>query len=163
MLRIHAAIDFALKYLCCLLFISMVGVASWQVIARYVLNNPSTISEALLRFSLVWLSMLAIAYVVGQREHVSLTLLTDKLTGHWKTFSSVLMEVLFIIFAAVVLIYGGVQATTNSMNQIYPLLGIPKGYLYLSLPVSGALIIIYCLNNCALIFKNKASTRSAIL
>ncbi|WP_447928241.1 TRAP transporter small permease [Vreelandella sp. EE27] len=161
MLKIHAAIDLSLKFLCCLLFISMVGVASWQVIARYAFNNPSTISEALLRFSLVWLSMLAIAYVVGQREHVSLTLLTGKLTGRWKKCSDLLMEILFILFAAIVLIYGGLQAANNSMSQIYPLLGIPKGYLYLSLPVSGTLIIIYCLNNCTLIFKNKAPTGSA--
>lgn len=163
MLRIHAAMNFVLKYLCCLLFISMVGVASWQVIARYLLNNPSTISEALLRFSLVWLSMLAIAYVVGQREHVSLTLLTDRLTGRWKAASDVLTEILFILFATVVLIYGGVKVTSNSMLQMYPLLGIAKGYLYLSLPVSGALIIIYCLNNCALIIKKKVSTRSITL
>ncbi|SJN12883.1 TRAP-type C4-dicarboxylate transport system, small permease component [Halomonas citrativorans] len=155
MLTLHAAIDKILKFVCCLLFISMVGVASWQVIARYVLNNPSTVSEALLRFSLVWLSMLAIAYVTGQREHVRLTLLTDKLTGNWRFFSDFSIELLFIIFAAVVLIYGGMQATSNSMSQIYPMLNIPKGLLYLSLPVSGSLIIVYCLNNCLILYKNK--------
>lgn len=159
MLTLHAAIDRILKFVCCLLFISMVGVASWQVIARYVLNNPSTVSEALLRFSLVWLSLLAIAYVTGQREHVRLTLLTDKLTGNWRFFSDFLIEILFIIFAAVVLIYGGLQATSNSMSQVYPMLNIPKGLLYLSLPVSGSLIIVYCLNNCFILYKNKHSLR----
>ncbi|PCF93809.1 TRAP transporter small permease [Vreelandella nigrificans] len=163
MLTIHAIIDKILKLICCLLFISMVGVASWQVIARYVLNNPSTISEALLRFSLVWLSMLSIAYVAGQREHVSLTLITDKLTGNWKLGCEFLMEFLFIGFAAVVLIYGGMQATSNSMSQIYPMLNIPKGLLYLSLPVSGAIIIVYCLNNCLIIYKNTFLTRSHTL
>lgn len=163
MITIHAAMDKILKLVCCLLFISMVGVASWQVIARYVLNNPSTISEALLRFSLVWLSMLAIAYVTGQREHVSLTLLTGKLTGKWKIGCDFLMEFLFIGFSAVVLIYGGIQAASNSMSQIYPMLNIPKGLLYLSLPVSGTLIIVYCLNNCLLIYKNVFLTRGQSL
>ncbi|MBT2785207.1 MULTISPECIES: TRAP transporter small permease [unclassified Halomonas] len=163
MLTIHASMDKILKIVCCLLLISMVGVASWQVIARYILNNPSTISEALLRFTLVWLSMLSIAYVTGQREHVSLTLLTEKLTGKWKIGCDFLMEFLFIGFSAVVLIYGGLQATSNSMSQIYPMLNIPKGLLYLSLPVSGAIIIIYCLNNCILIYKNIFLIRSQAL
>ncbi len=152
-------LDRSMQLLCCLLFITMVGVASWQVIARYVLNDPSTVSEAFLRFSLVWLSMLAIAYVAGRREHVSLTLLTDKLTGAWKAAFEMSIEILFIGFSAFVLLYGGAQATANSMSQVYPMLDIPKGFLYLSLPLSGAIIITYSLINCVSIYRGCLRTR----
>ncbi len=152
--HIRTLLDRIIQAVCCLLFIVMVGVASWQVISRYVLNSPSTVSEAFLRCSLVWLSMIAIAYVAGRREHVSLTLLTDKLSGVWKATFDISIELLFIAFAAFVMIYGGLQATSNTMNQVYPMLNIPKGIIYLSLPVSGTIIVAYCLMNCLKLYNN---------
>lgn len=160
MKKVRIAIDRSLQTVCCFLFMVMVVTASWQVISRYVLDSPSTISEAFLRCSLIWLSMLAIAYVAGRREHVSLTLFTDRLTGMWKVASNLLTEILFIVFAAFVMIHGGFQAASNTMSQIYPMLNIPKGLIYLSLPVSGSIIVIYCLLNCLKIYTNSQISRT---
>ncbi|GEK72643.1 MULTISPECIES: TRAP transporter small permease [Halomonas] len=152
MVHMRSLLDRFIQAVCCGLFIVMVVAASWQVISRYALNSPSTISEAFLRFSLVWLSMIAIAYVAGRREHVSLTLLTDRLSGIWKATLDMSIEILFIAFAGLVMIYGGAQAASNTMSQIYPMLEIPKGFLYLSLPASGSIIVTYCLMNCLDLF-----------
>ncbi|WP_280541100.1 TRAP transporter small permease [Chromohalobacter sp. 11-W] len=146
--KIRTLLDRFVQAFSCLLFVIMVVVATWQVVSRYVFNSPSTISEAFLRLSLVWLSMMAIAYVAGRREHVSLTLLTGNLSGAWKRFFDIFIELLFIAFAGFVMIYGGAQATSNTMAQVYPMLNVPKGIIYLSLPVSGAIIVVYCLMNC---------------
>ena len=56
----------------------MVFVALWQVASRYVFNSPSTISEELLRYCLIWLAMLGSAYMFGLREHISMTFLVEK-------------------------------------------------------------------------------------
>ncbi len=45
------------------------------------------------------------------------------------------------------MVYGGWNAVTLTMGQISPSLGIPMGYVYLSVPVSGVLIIVYSLIN----------------
>lgn len=153
-------LDRTIQALCGLLFIIMVVVASWQVASRYVFNSPSTISGSFLKLSLVWLSMMAIAYVAGRREHVSLTLFTDKLSGFSKILSEIGIEILFMFFAGLVMIYGGVQVTLNTMSQMYPMLGIPKGIIYLSLPTSGGLIAIYCLLNCLALYSKMLSIRS---
>ncbi|MBB3141866.1 TRAP transporter small permease [Halomonas organivorans] len=158
--HVRTLLDRVILTVCCGLFITMVMAASWQVISRYALNSPSTISEAFLRFSLVWMSMIAIAYVAGLREHVSLTLFIDKLDGLWKVMLEISIEILFIFFAVFVMIYGGTQAAYNTMSQIYPMLGIPKGVLYMSLPVSGSIIVIYCLMNCQQILQDSYSFRS---
>ncbi|BDP59266.1 hypothetical protein EfmJHP38_02040 [Enterococcus faecium] len=54
---------------------------------------------------------------------------------------------LFLVFAAMIMVYGGWNAVTLTMGQISPSLSIPMGYVYLSVPVSGVLIIIYSLIN----------------
>lgn len=153
MKAIRTLLDRSLQALCSALLLCMVGVASWQVISRYLLNSPSTTSEALLRFCLIWISMMAIAYVSGRRGHVSLTLLTDKLTGKASRIFEMIIELIFLAFSSAIFVYGGYQAAANSMGQTYPMLQIPKGMVYVSLPVTGVIICIYCILNCVSIYK----------
>ena len=49
--------------ICILLFALMVVVGSYQIITRFIFNNPSTISEELLTYSFGWMAMFARAYV----------------------------------------------------------------------------------------------------
>jgi TRAP-type C4-dicarboxylate transport system permease small subunit len=55
-------IDQIIRFFCCLLLSAMIIIVTWQVISRYVLNAPSTFSEELLRFGVIWLSLLGAAY-----------------------------------------------------------------------------------------------------
>ena len=58
---IRKGLDRLLEAVCCLVLAMMVAVSCWQVISRYIVGQPSTITEELLRFSLVWISMLGMA------------------------------------------------------------------------------------------------------
>lgn len=111
------------------------------------MNNPNTVTEELVRFGLVWVAMLASAYVVGKKSHLCVTLLSDNLNEKGKLFLEIVVQVLFILFAAVIMIYGGWQASLVTMGQISPSLSIPMGYVYLSVPVSGAIMLLYSVMN----------------
>lgn len=136
-------IDKTLEFVTIALFLVMVAVTTWQVIARYVLNNPSTITEEFVRFSLIWLSMLAAAYVAGKNGHIAITLLSDRLQERKKLVLDLVIQISFLFFAAIIMVYGGLMAVTVSMAQISPSLSLPMGFVYLSLPVAGILIIFY--------------------
>ncbi len=47
-------LDLLLGAICCLVLAIMVGIACWQVVSRYILGVPSTLTEEMLRFLLVW-------------------------------------------------------------------------------------------------------------
>ncbi len=49
-------LDLLLGAICCLVLAIMVGIACWQVVSRYILGVPSTLTEEMLRFLLVWVS-----------------------------------------------------------------------------------------------------------
>jgi TRAP-type C4-dicarboxylate transport system permease small subunit len=140
-------VDKVLKVVTSTLFLIMVAITFWQVISRYVLNNPSTITEEFLRFSLIWLSMLAAAYVVGKKSHIAFTLLSDNLKNSKKIVIDIVIQASFFVFAAVIMVYGGGKAVSLTMAQISPSLNVPMGLVYLSLPVSGILIIFYSFLN----------------
>ena len=68
--NIRKVINTVIKIACILLFGFMVIIGTYQILVRYIFNNPSTISEELLTYSFTWMSLFAAAYVFGKREHM---------------------------------------------------------------------------------------------
>lgn len=148
MKNVKKYVDKTLEVITSTLFLVMVAATTWQVITRYILNNPSSVTEEFVMFGLVWLSMLASAYVVGKNAHIAITLLKDKLKDDRKQILiDVVIQTSFLIFASVIMLYGGIKAVSVTMPQISPSLGIPMGLVYLSLPVAGILMIFYSIIN----------------
>ncbi|GBL05967.1 TRAP transporter small permease [Glaciecola sp. KUL10] len=118
----------------------------WQVFSRYVLQAPSTVTDELARFLLIWLTLLGAAWVVGQKGHLAIDLLSDQLSPPKAIFLSRLLLLLMAIFAIGVLIIGGLNLVqiTLTLEQTSTVLQLPMGYIYLALPVSGIFIVAYC-------------------
>ncbi len=89
-------LDLLLGAICCLVLAIMVGIACWQVVSRYILGVPSTLTEEMLRFLLVWVSMLGMAFVAGQKQHISLTILLDKVSPTIRGWWDIILQVIFI-------------------------------------------------------------------
>lgn len=128
---------------CILIFAAMVVIGTYQIAVRYIFNSPSTISEELLTYSFTWMALLAAALVFGKREHMRMGFLADKLSDENLKVLNIVLECITIVFALVVMVYGGVQITELSMTQKTASLGIPMGYIYLVVPISGVLIALY--------------------
>ncbi len=117
----------------------------WQVLSRYVLAAPSTATDELARFLFMWVGLLAAAYGVNVKSHLAIDLLTMNLTGKRKAFSDLIIEIAIALFSAVAMLYGGIGlvAKTLETGQISPALGLEMGYIYLCLPISGGVILLY--------------------
>jgi TRAP-type C4-dicarboxylate transport system permease small subunit len=147
LMRLKAILDRVLSVAVAILLAFMTLLTTYQVITRYFFKSPSTISEDLLSYSFVWVSLLGTALVFGQRDHMSLSLLPDKLTGKSKFLLSVFSEVLIMVIVSMVFIFGGGEFLKVGMMQVSPTLNISMNWIYLILPISGVLIIIYNLIN----------------
>ena len=123
----------------------MVLLVLWQAVARYLLNNPSSFSEALTRYLFVWLVLITSTYAFGSRDHMYIAALNDKLKGKTKTTVNILIEALTILFAGCVMVYGGSIITRMQMVSLDSSLHIPMGVVYGVIPVCGVLIVFYCI------------------
>ncbi|WP_084645475.1 TRAP transporter small permease [Marinimicrobium agarilyticum] len=146
--RVRKVLDRTVVAVCSIWLLAMVAMTCWQIVSRYLLGAPSTYSEEFLRFSLVWVSMLTMAYVAGLRKHVRFTLFSDKASEHLQCYWQVFIELAFLAFAVFVLIQGGFNASSITMNQISPSLRLPMGYVYFALPVAGTILAVYSVLNC---------------
>ena len=119
----------------------------WQVLTRYLLNNPSTWSEELASYLFAWVTLLGAAYVFGKREHMNIPVVVDMLSPKVQHYLAILTEVIVFIFAVVVLIYGGIRITTLTMGQATSSLPFSMGVFYAAIPISGVFTAIYSLLN----------------
>jgi len=127
-----------------LMGISVVNVL-WQVFTRFVLANPSSFTDELARFLLIWIGLLGAAYAAGCRMHLAIDLLPAKLEGRPRLYLGLLVEGCVFLFAVAVLVIGGssLMALTLTLGQTSTALHVPIGYVYLALPLSGLLIMYY--------------------
>ena len=72
----------------------------WQVATRFLLRNPSSFTEEIARYLLVWVGILGGAYAVGKRIHLAIDLLPTKLEGRRKAILELFIEVCIFVFAA---------------------------------------------------------------
>jgi TRAP-type C4-dicarboxylate transport system permease small subunit len=119
----------------------------WQVFTRFILNNPSSFTEELARYMLIWIGILGAAYVAGQKMHLAIDLLLTKLKGKPNSYLEILIQSSIFIFALLVMVIGGIRlvSITLSLNQISAALQVKLGYIYTVLPLSGLLIMFYTL------------------
>ena len=149
MTALRRTLDALVGGLCCLLLAAMVAVLAWQVFSRYGLNAPSTFSEEVLRFGLVWLSLLGAAYSTGRGSHMAVTLLRDLARPSVQRALDLLVPVAFIVFGLGVLGAGGLKAMAIAQGQTTAVLQLPMAAIYAAIPVSGLLIALYSALNLA--------------
>ena len=123
----------------------MVINVTWQVFSRYVLQSPSSFTDELSRYLLVWLGMLGAAYVAGQGNHLAIDLLPTKLKGEAKRKLLVVINVVIILFVIPVMIMGGANLVyiTFILEQKSATLQLPLAYVYMMIPFSGLLVLFY--------------------
>lgn len=128
-------------------FLAMVILTCWQVFTRYILKNPSSWSEEMVSYLFAWMSLFGASIVVGERGHMNIPIVVERMGQKGRMFFAIFAEIVALLFAGVILLYGGIQITNLAMGQMTSALGVPIGIFYVVLPVSGALNIIYTILN----------------
>ena len=140
-------LDKVLSWSCVVLFTLLVVVVVWQVIARQVLASPATWTEEVSRYVFVWLGLFASALVFSERGHIAVDFVVRLTSRPVQRIVDVLVQLAIIVFALVVLVYGGWRAGQGAWNQSLQSLPFTLGQMYLVMPLTGVLITIYALDN----------------
>ena len=117
----------------------------WQVFSRFILRDPSSYTEELARYLMIWVGLLGASYAADKRMHLAVDLLPLKMKGRRKQHLNLIIEGFTILFALSIMVIGGARLVwvTLFLGQTSPALQIPLGYVYLVVPISGLLIIFY--------------------
>lgn len=117
----------------------------WQVFTRFVVGTPSSFTDELARYLMIWVGVLGAAYISGKRMHVAIDLIPRKLNKANQVKLKIAVNIFVIIFCFGALVVGGTRLVyiTYILEQYSPALQIPLALVYLVIPISGLLIIFY--------------------
>lgn len=141
MKKIDNALTIFMRFIMAAAMLAIVVTGTWQVASRLVFNSPSTITEELMRYMLIWAGMIGAAYCFYKNQHIALDLLKSRLKGVPKIINHVFCEIVIIFFVFTVFLYGG-WAIASTATHHSPVMQIPMRALFMVLPLSGAFIIL---------------------
>ena len=148
-MTIRETINKVLEWFLVILMSILVIDVLWQVASRYIMNSPSSYTDELAGYLLIWVGLLGAAYVAGKREHLAIDLLIQRSSPQRRYKLEMLISIVIIIFAITVMIIGGswLVYTRFYLSVKSSAIGLPLGIVYMVLPVSGILIAYFDIDN----------------
>lgn len=143
--RIDKILEFFLVVLMGTLVINVV----WQVLSRFVFKDPSSFTDELATFLLIWVGLAGAAYVKGKNEHLAIDILHTKLSPKSLNKMMIFINFLVIVFSGTVMVVGGVWLvyTRFVLGQLSASIQVPLGYVYMIVPISGLLMSYYAIDD----------------
>ncbi|MDN4501098.1 TRAP transporter small permease [Alteromonadaceae bacterium BrNp21-10] len=142
-------INKVLEKLLIFIMATIVITVTWQVFSRFILQSPSSFTEELARFLLIWIGILGAAYAYRTKAHLGLDLFVEKMQPVRQKVARIFIEVVVMAFAGSVMVYGGLSLVMLAveLKQTSATLGLNMGLVYSVIPISGVLILLYGLDN----------------
>lgn len=142
-------IDKGLEYVLIFLLSFLVIDVLWQVTSRYILTSPSSVTDELAGFLLIWVGVLGAAYVFGCNQHLAIDLLLQRVSPASRCPLQLFIFGVVFLFAVFVLIGGGswLVYTRFYLSVTSASLQVNLGYVYSVLPLSGVLTAYYAIDN----------------
>ena len=160
MKKVEKVLDAVMRFLMAISMLTLVVFGTWQIFTRWVLQNPSTFTDELLRYVLIIAGMIGSAYCFYRDEHLALTLITDKAKRPFKVILEIFIELCILFFVIYVFIYGGIKLSSTATN-LSSVMRIPMKTLYLIEPICGVLIVLARILKYVQLFAEKKGGKQA--
>lgn len=129
----------ALEALCVLILTAMSILVFVNVVLRYGFNSSISVTEEVSRYMFVWLAFLGAVLAFSENQHVSVTVLTDKLSPVGRSLLRLVTDAAMLFCCYLIIDGSWIQFQLN-LNNLAPISGLPQGITYLASVISGSLI-----------------------
>jgi len=141
--RLFRTADFVLEGIAALLLVGAACIAALQVFCRYILNASLAWPEEVSQWAFGWAVFLGMAVLTGRNGHIAIGFIRRLLPKALHPAHSFFVRTL-VAAASVMLVVHGVDFMNRAM-QVSPAMQWPLKYLFLAVPVGGALNLCYLL------------------
>ncbi len=142
---IKQKVNKTLEWILIMLMTIMVINVLWQVFTRYVMDSPSSFTDELARYLLIWVGLLGAAWASGKNMHLAINIFPSRLKVSNQRLLAIFVNILIIGFALTTMVIGGGRLVyiTSILGQQSAALHISLAHVYSVIPLSGFLIIFY--------------------
>lgn len=126
--------------LCVFCFAAMTVTTLLGIFFRYVMNSPFMWTEEAARYLLVWMGFTAVSIALRQDKHIKIELLADLLPGVAARLLGCLVDLLMMVFFAVLLRQGYLMTVNSIMTA--STLPMSMSWVLAAIPVAALLALI---------------------
>ncbi len=131
----------------CLMMVIAASLGVFQIVTRFVLEQPAEWSEILIRFSLIWMVFLGIPAAFRQGAMVSVDVLYRWSPPGLKRVLDWVVSLAALTLIAVIIWWGWDYAQRGSVQSMAGLESISMFWAYLAMPVGGLFCVIGIIAN----------------
>lgn len=149
-----AVLDRTLKYALTLLSVILTVSVFLQVLIRFVFKYPLPWTEEVARIAFVYCIFVGATIAVRENSHLRvdfLLVILPKRVARAAVFLGMLLVGVFLVFVT----WQGVVLVLATGVQMSPVMQVPFKHLYLILPVSGAIMLLYLVANMLALIRGK--------
>ncbi|WP_308589005.1 TRAP transporter small permease [uncultured Oscillibacter sp.] len=146
MKRFWKALDALVNLLLALGILGIAVICFAQIVARSIFGGSIMWSGEASRYLFVYVVFLASVALTRDNAFICMDLIQSNIPRRIRFYYDLLLRLLLMGYAAVLLVYG-VQYAMQNVYQRSSSMHIPKHLLYMIMPTSGFLIILYSLRN----------------
>lgn len=149
-----AVLDRTLKYALTLLSVILTVSVFLQVLIRFVFKYPLPWTEEIARIAFVYCVFVGATIAVRENSHLSvdfLLVILPKGVARAAVFLGMLLVGVFLAFVT----WQGIVLVMATGVQMSPVMQVPFKYLYLIVPVSGAIMLLYLVSNMLALIRGK--------
>ncbi len=120
----------------------MTAIIAMQVFARYVLNDSPAWAEQAALLLMIWFVFVAAAVGVREGFHIRIAVFADSLPTKARHAVVRIAHLVVVAFGVSMAVYG-VELAQETWQHVIPTLGISRGFAYVPIALSGALITLF--------------------
>jgi TRAP-type C4-dicarboxylate transport system permease small subunit len=133
--------------LACVMMVIAASLGVFQIITRFVLEQPAEWSEILIRFSLIWMVFLGIPAAFRQGAMVSVDVLYRWSPPSIRRVLDWVVAIAALTLIAIIVWYGWDYAQRGSVQSMAGLESVSMFWAYLALPVGGLFCVLGIIGN----------------
>lgn len=140
------AADFMVTLILTIAAVTMIVSMVFQVVFRFIFHAPLYWTEELSRYSFVYIVFIGAAWAGRQEMHLGVDYFTSKLPESASRYLNVIMDILIMVFSAII-VFAGAEVIPVNFRQLSPALKIPMGAVYAAIPTGFLLLFLYYLDH----------------
>ncbi len=130
------------KYFSGTALVLMTLIITVQVFGRYVLNSSPVWAEQAALLILIWCVFIAAAAGMREGFHIRIAAIVDRLPNSLRVPANLVSNVVVAFFGVAMIVFG-LELAFATWHHVIPTLGIPRGFAYIPISISGLLITLF--------------------
>ncbi len=138
--QVNHHLEVMLEQICIAIYAGTLLLAGFQVLFRYGFDYSLYWGEEVMRYGFIWATLLGVCLCHRNGLNIAIEAVTSHLNPRTRLHLGGVVHLLSAVFFVVLIVYG-FEVVLKTMPQSSAALGIPMGWIYLSVPVSAVIML----------------------